>query len=206
MVYFKGRRKTKNGSKKKVNNTQENNIDIKPTQQTSNNALEKALEIIKRWEGLKLTSYLCPAGVWTIGYGTTKINGVAVKQGMQITLEQAEEYLAQDCQVFYNAVCNEVGNICNDNQIASLTSFTYNVGVGAFRKSTLLKVIKKADIEFLEEFKKQNSNIREEEMPTAKELKTRAITKQFMSWVFAGKKRVQGLENRRKAEIELYFS
>ncbi len=131
---------------------------------------------------MKLTSYECSANVWTIGYGTTKINGVAVKQGMKITLEQAEEYLEKDYQVFYNAVCSEVENICNDNQIASLTSFTYNVGIGAFKKSTLLRVIK------------ENPNNKSE------------ITKQFMRWVFAGAKRVQGLENRRKAEIELYFS
>ena len=131
---------------------------------------------------MKLTSYLCSANVWTIGYGTTKINGVAVKEGMQITLDEAEEYLEKDCQVFYNAVCKEVANICNDNQIASLTSFTYNVGIGAFKESTLLRVIK------------ENPNNKSE------------ITKQFMRWLFAGAKRVQGLENRRKAEIELYFS
>jgi lysozyme len=131
---------------------------------------------------LKLTSYECSANVWTIGYGTTKINGVAVKQGMKITLDEAEEYLEKDYQVFYNAVCKEVANICNDNQIASLTSFTYNVGVRAFKESTLLRVIK------------ENPNNKEE------------ITKQFLRWVFAGEKRVQGLENRRKAEIELFFS
>ena len=131
---------------------------------------------------MKLTSYECSANVWTIGYGTTKINGVAVKQGMKITLDEAEEYLEKDYQVFYNAVCKEVANICNDNQIASLTSFTYNVGVRAFKESTLLRVIK--------------------ENPNNKE----GITKQFLRWVFANKKRVQGLENRRKAEIELYFS
>ena len=140
--------------------------------------LQKAIILIKRFEGCHLTAYLCPANVWTIGWGTTK----GVKKGMVITQEEADRLLEKDCLMFYNAVRKEVENLCNENQIASLVSFVYNVGIGAFQKSTLLKVIK------------QNANNQNE------------ITKQFMRWVFAGRKKLKGLERRRKAEVEMYFT
>lgn len=123
-----------------------------------------------------MEAYLCPAGVWTIGYGTTQ----GVRQGMKITQEEAEELLIKECQKFYNGVFAKVGKICNENQIGALISFCYNVGLGAFEKSTLLKVIKKNP---------QNLQIQ----------------KEFMRYVFAGGKKLKGLENRRKAEVELYF-
>jgi len=137
---------------------------------------QEASNIIKTFEGLRLESYLCPAKVWTIGYGTTK----GVKQGMKITQEQAEEMLKSDMQVFTSAVLQMVGNICNEYQIASLISFAYNLGVNSLRKSTLLKVIK------------QNPQ------------KFKPIEKEFMKWVNAGGKKLAGLVNRRKQEYQLY--
>jgi lysozyme len=59
-------------------------------------ASSKALELIKQFEGLRLKAYLCPGGVWTIGYGHTS----GVKSGMVITKAQAEEYLLSDIAVF----------------------------------------------------------------------------------------------------------
>lgn len=100
---------------------------------------------------------------------------------MKITQEEAEELLIKDCQKFYDGVYAEVGNICNENQVGALISFSYNVGIGAFEESTLLKKIK------------ANAN-REE------------IEKQFMRWVYAGGKILRGLERRRKAEVKLFFS
>lgn len=139
--------------------------------------MQKAIPLIKQFEGCKLEAYLCPAGVWTVGYGTTQ----GVKQGMKITQKQAEELLIKDCQKFYDGVFVEVGNICNENQVGALVCFSYNVGLGAFEKSTLLKKIK--------------ANASREE-----------IEKQFMRWVFAGGKKLKGLERRRRAEVELYFA
>jgi lysozyme len=153
-----------------VNNVLANNV-------LENNALVIAVGLIKEFEGLRLEAYICPAGVWTIGYGTTD----GIKQGMKISLEEAEDLLANECQRFYNGVLEEVGNICNERQIGALISFVYNVGVGAFEGSTLLKVIKK------------NPN-------------DVHIKNEFMRWVFANGKMMRGIERRRKAEAEVYFS
>lgn len=124
-----------------------------------------------------MQAYLCPANKWTIGWGTTQ----GVKQGMKISHEEAEELLMQECEKFYNGVYAEVGNICNENQVGALVCFSYNVGLGAFNGSTLLKKIK--------------TNASREE-----------IEKEFMRWVFAGGKALRGLERRRKAEVQLYFT
>ena len=140
-------------------------------------ALVKAIELIKQFEGCRLESYLCPAGMWTIGYGTTD----GVKQGMKISQEHAEELLIKDCQMFYSGVIKHSGGICNEKQVGALVSFVYNVGVKAFEESTLLKVIKK---------KPNDAQIKNE----------------LMRWVFVNGKVMRGLERRRKAEAELYFS
>jgi lysozyme len=140
-------------------------------------AKQIAMKTIKVFEGCRLKAYQCSAGVWTIGYGHTK----GVKEGMVITQQQAETYFESDVMEFLSPVQKEVGNICNSNQIASLTSFAFNVGNGNFEKSTLLKVIKTNPQNFPE------------------------IEKQFMRWVFAGSKTpLKGLKNRRIAEFNLY--
>jgi lysozyme len=123
-----------------------------------------------------LEAYLCPAKVLTIGYGTTK----GVKQGMKITQEQAEEMLKNDMQIFTSAVLGMVGDICNEYQVASLISFSYNLGVNALQKSTLLKVVKQNP---------QNLT---------------AIEREFMKWVNAGGKKLEGLIKRRAEEFLLY--
>lgn len=88
---------------------------------------DKGLAIIKKYEGLVLTAYKCPAGVWTIGYGHTS----GVKSGMTITKEQAEEYLKEDCAWAEEAV-NEWDKQYkwNQNQFDALVSFTFNCGSG----------------------------------------------------------------------------
>lgn len=140
-------------------------------------AKQIACNMIKKLEGCKLKAYKCSAGVWTIGYGHT----VGVKDGMKITQQQADKFLEDDLDIFYNCVMKNVGSICNLNQIASLTSFAFNVGNGNFENSTLLKVIKANPQNFTE------------------------IEKQFMRWVFAGSKTpLEGLKNRRIAEFNLY--
>ena len=88
----------------------------------------KGLEIIKKWEGLRLKAYTCPAGVLTIGYGHTK----GVKAGDVITEAQAVEFLISDCQASANYVDNKkyVPHDLNDNQRDALISFTFNCGPG----------------------------------------------------------------------------
>ena len=96
-------------------------------------ASSKALELIKQLEGLRLKAYLCSGGVWTIGYGHT----AGVKSGMVITKAQAEEFLLSDIAVFEKAV-NDQNLDLTQNMFDALVSFTFNVGVGNFKRSTLL--------------------------------------------------------------------
>lgn len=142
----------------------------------NHDAKQIAIKIIKEFEGCRLKAYKCSAGVWTIGYGHTE----GVKEAMEITQEQAETYFESDIMDYLSPVQKEVGNICNANQIAALTSFAFNVGNAALKKSTLLKVIKINPQNFTE------------------------IRKQFMLWVYANKKFVKGLETRRENEADLY--
>ena len=95
----------------------------------------EGLTLIKQWEGLRLDAYRCSAGVWTIGYGHT----ANVREGMRITIEQAEAILLQDLEIFENAVSQAVTVDLSDNQYAALVSWTYNVGAAAMQKSTLVR-------------------------------------------------------------------
>lgn len=84
---------------------------------------EKGLAIIKEFEGLRLDAYLCPANVWTIGYGTT----LGVKKGMKITKEAAEHLLLVDIKRFEMAV-HSLKRKWTENEFSALVSFTYNLG------------------------------------------------------------------------------
>jgi len=108
------------------------------------------IDLIKRFEGCRLTAYKCPAGIWTIGYGHTG----NVQKGQKITQEEADRLLKADLIVHCNNVSRLVRVPLNQNQFDALVSFEYNVGYGNFAKSTLLKLInqKKYD-EAAEQFK-----------------------------------------------------
>ena len=135
------------------------------------------IEMIKREEGLRLASYTCPAGVWTIGYGTTH----GIKPGMKITAAQAEAYLVRDLAEFEKHVNQLVTVDVTQNQFDALISFTYNLGEGALGKSTLLK--------------KVNADPHDA-----------TISAEFEKWCKAGGKVLAGLLARRKHEAKLYFS
>ena len=139
-------------------------------------AIKNACEFIAKFEGCKLESYQDSAKVWTIGYGHTK----DVYQGMKITQEQAELFLENDTLFFYKNVLELVGSICNAEQITALTSFSFNVGVENLKRSTLLKVIKENPRNFT------------------------TIRKEFMRWVYADGKILNGLKTRRNAEADLF--
>lgn len=139
-------------------------------------ASEKAYALIRRFEGLRLTAYRCPAGVWTIGYGHTS----GVVPGMAITASQAEELLAQDVAAAERIVNAERLRL-RQCQFDALVSFVFNVGGANFRKSTLLARIKvNAD--------------------------ENAIMDEFLRWVYAGGVVLPGLQKRRLKEMRLYFS
>lgn len=89
---------------------------------------EKGISLIKQFEGLRLQSYLCDGGIWTIGWGTTIIIGGKVKKGDIITIEQAEQFLKRDLQKFENIVNTRINVALNQNQFDALVSHTYNTG------------------------------------------------------------------------------
>lgn len=95
------------------------------------------LNLIKRFEGFRAEAYKCPARIWTIGYGHT--NGV--KKGMVIDELKAETFLSIDVQKCEYAINTLVKTELNQNQFDALVSFIYNVGTGAFAKSTMLKFL-----------------------------------------------------------------
>ena len=138
-----------------------------------------AIEIIKEFEGLHLTAYLCPANVWTIGYGSTiHPDGRRVMRGDTITMQQAEDYLMVEIRRRLAAM--NLPDSLNDNQRAALVSFAYNVGIGAFNRSTLRRkvIINRND-------------------PT--------IRNEFMKYNRANGSVLRGLTRRRRAEADLYF-
>lgn len=150
---------------------------------------EEGLELLKQWEGFELKLYKDSAGLLTIGVGhlLTKselssgkivINGLTVKYTDGLTEQQALDLLSQDVQPAENTVNTNVKVLLNQNQFDALVSFTFNVGGGAFKASTLLKVLNQ----------KQYT-----EVPA-----------QLLRWTRAGGKVVQGLLNRRQNEIKLW--
>jgi lysozyme len=140
------------------------------------------LNLIKKYEGLRLSSYLCPAGVPTIGYGSTRHpNGKKVLLGEKLNNEkEATQLLLATLSPYEDAVNKHLPNI-NQCQFDALVCFAYNVGTGALIKSTLLKKAKanNADPSILDE---------------------------FLRWNKAGGKVLAGLTNRRREEANLYFS
>lgn len=93
------------------------------------------LELIKHFEGYRGEAYLCPAGVWTIGWGTT----LGVRRGQKTTPAEAESFLKRDLEKFEQQVAELVKVPLTSNQFSALVSFAYNCGVGALKSSTLLK-------------------------------------------------------------------
>jgi lysozyme len=105
-------------------------------------------DLIKDSEGLRLRAYMCSAHVWTIGYGSTRgIDGLPIKQGDIITVPQAEMLFERDINIFSYAIrkllCVEITN----NQFSALVSLAYNIGVGNFRASTLLRKLNRGDFD-----------------------------------------------------------
>lgn len=132
-------------------------------------------ELIKKYEGCRLTAYKCPAGIWTIGYGTTVYpNGQPVKRGDKCTQAEADSLLE-----WYVKNKIQLPSGINKNQTMALQSLIYNIGQGAFDRSSLKKAI------------------------VAKDWK--AVWKNW-DWVTGGGKFLNGLAKRRAEELMLFFS
>jgi lysozyme len=150
---------------------------------------QHGLQLIQQWEGFKLNVYKDSAGLPTIGVGhlLTKselssgnvvIGGAPVEYAAGLTDEQVLELLGQDVTPAEKAVAANTNVELNQNQFDALTSFVFNVGVGAFTSSTLLKVLNQEAYD--------------------------QVPAQLLRWTRAGGKVVQGLVNRRNNEIKLW--
>lgn len=102
---------------------------------------KEAESLIKNSEGFRLEAYLCPANVWTIGWGSTEIDGKPVKKGLKITEKKAQEQFDKDVEYRVKAVLGMVKKPLNENQLGALVSLAYNIGLwaGGFQTSTLLR-------------------------------------------------------------------
>ena len=139
---------------------------------------EDALNIVKFYEGCRLTAYLCPALILTIGYGST---GKHVTEGLKITQQEAEALLKKDLKRFEEGVKSYLKVPVSHNAYSALVSFTFNVGLGNLKESTLLKLI--------------NTNNQFKE-----------AAEEFKKWDKAGGKVLAGLTKRRAAERELFLN
>jgi lysozyme len=144
--------------------------------------LAPAQRIVKEFEGCHLQAYLCPAGVPTIGWGSTSINGRAVQMGQTITQAQADAQLNADLQRFYNALVQSMLAVATwpPNRVAALVSWVYNVGIGAMQDSTLRRRI------------------------LAGEDPAVVVAAELPRWNKAGDKELPGLTRRRAAEVALF--
>jgi lysozyme len=136
---------------------------------------EAGKRLIKSFEGCRLTAYKCPAGVWTIGYGET----AGVHEGMVITQEQADQMFDSALARYEIPVMNVVAVPLNENQFSALVSLSYNIGNGAFGRSTLLRKLNESDYS--------------------------AAAEQFLVWNKGGGKVLNGLTRRREAERALFL-
>lgn len=98
--------------------------------------------LIRRFEGCRLRAYQCSAKKWTIGWGNTFYeDGSSVKQGDVITQERADRLFVILLDQFAAQLRPLITARVNDNQFGALLSFAYNAGVGAFRNSTLRRLV-----------------------------------------------------------------
>jgi len=134
-----------------------------------------ALDLIAHFEGFSPVPYLCPAGIRTIGYGTT----IHKDTPNRVTEEQARELMKKDAQDACNVVMFCVKPKLYTRQLAALTSFVYNVGAGNFERSMLLKKI-------------NGGNVIE-------------IPQQINRWRYVNKVPNRGLIYRRMVESSLYI-
>jgi lysozyme len=135
----------------------------------------KGLQLIKDFEGLRLGSYKCPAGVWTIGYGHTK----GVNQGQVIDQMRADDMLIEDIAPI-ERLLNSIGINFRQEQFDALVSWIFNLGQDSFKNSTILKRI----------------------MDNADDTE---IADQIIRWVYASGKILTGLKKRRIAEANMFL-
>lgn len=142
-----------------------------------------AASLTKKFEGLRLTAYKCPAGYWTIGYGDRHMpDGSPVVQGDRITQGEADRMLRASLKVARDGAAKNCSALFTEGQAAAIIDFVYNVGEGKFARSTLCK--------------------RLAEMPET----TMNCAYEFMKWKYAAGRELPGLVLRREAEKASFLS
>ena len=137
---------------------------------------QEGLSLIKKFEGLRLKAYKCSANVLTIGYGHTG----GVKETDKITLEEADSLLEKDIAKFEEYVSDNVIVKLNQSQFDALVAWTFNLGPGNLRESTMLKKLNNQEYE--------------------------SVPFEMRRWNKAGGKTLDGLIRRREAESLLFES
>tara|TARA_R100000234_G_C4966553_1_gene164174 strand:- start:145 stop:582 length:438 start_codon:yes stop_codon:yes gene_type:complete len=138
------------------------------------NISKEGLSLIKKFEGCELEAYLCPAGVWTIGYGHTK----DVKEGDKINKDEAD-YLLQEEMIEYESYINDFVEVpLEQNQFDALCSWVYNLGPTNLKNSTMLRVLN--------------------------EEKYADVPQEIKRWNKAGGEVLDGLIKRREAEAKMF--
>ncbi len=138
------------------------------------NISKEGLSLIKKFEGCELEAYLCPAGVWTIGYGHTK----DVKEGDKINRDEAD-YLLQEEMIEYESYINDFVEVpLEQNQFDALCSWVYNLGPTNLKNSTMLRVLN--------------------------EEKYTDVPQEIKRWNKAGGEVLDGLIKRREAEAKMF--
>jgi len=130
-----------------------------------------------------LKAYQDPVGIWTIGYGSTYNfdKNRKVQAGDVIDEPTARRWMTQEIKSKRTAILGMVKKPLTQNQLDSLVSLVYNIGVTAFRDSTLLKRINRGEDK-------------------------QTIANEFDKWIYAGGKKLPGLVRRRAAEKKLFLS
>ncbi len=139
-----------------------------------NEELDLLIPLLKEFEGCSLKAYYCPAGVLTIGWGAT---GAGIYPHTRWTQQQADERLERDARHFLRAAKTLLGDQPT-GVIVAAASFAFNLGIGRLKTSTLRRKLLAGDYD--------------------------GAKKQFMRWVYAGGKKMRGLERRRLAETRLF--
>lgn len=145
------------------------------------NISKNGIELIKKFEGCRLTAYRDAVGVWTIGYGWTQpVDGRKIGEGMTISIEQAERLLRRGVVSYEHDVSKIVCVPLTQNQFDALVSLVYNIGPRALSTSTLIRKLNERNYA--------------------------GAADEFLRWNRAGPNVLNGLARRREAERELFLS
>lgn len=140
----------------------------------------QAIDIVKKFEGLRLVPYLDAVGKPTVGYGHFNLTPPPCDGCTVITQDQADALLYNDLEHVLQHIHGLIGVDLTDNQLSALASFAFNLGLHNFASSTLLEELNKGNFD--------------------------TASNEFLKWNHAGGKVLSGLTARRVAERELFLT